>query len=192
MKKQFKKANLVKVAVVAVVGAVALAPIGASAITANSTISSAVAPVISMTTSGTVNLNVTPTSGGAQVTGTDSVNVITNNSAGYKLSLNSSDATTALTNASADTIAAATAVPATPAALAVNTWGWRVDGVAGFGTTGTDTWAGVTTTAYDIKTTTTETAGTGEATSVQYAVKVDLSKPSGTYTDVVTYTAVTN
>lgn len=192
MKKQIKNNNLVKIAVVAVAGAVALAPIGASAITANSTISSAVAPVISMTTSGTVNLNVTPTSTGAQVTGTDSVNVTTNNSAGYKLSLNDSDATTALTNANADTIAASTAVPATPAALSVNTWGWRVDGVAGFGVAGTDSWAGVTATAFDIKTTAVETAGTGEATSVQYAVKVDLSKPSGTYTDTVTYTAITN
>jgi hypothetical protein len=38
----------------------------------------------------------------------------------------------------------------------------------------------------------TAATATNDTTTVWYGVKVDTSKPSGTYSDIVTYTGVTN
>ena len=65
--------------------------VGAS--TANTTISSTISPVLSLfTTNGTVNVNVTPTSGGAQTIASDTVTISTNDSSGYTLQLAESGA----------------------------------------------------------------------------------------------------
>lgn len=154
---------------------------------------------ISITTSGTVNLNVTPTISGAATSASDTVTVATNNAAGYTLVLENSDDDTNLVNEVVNTIAAHAGTQGTPTTLANNRWGYRVDGVGGFGAGPTDaesnqanlagTWAGVPENgdANTLKSTSSPTAG--DATTVWYGVKADTSNPDGTYTDTVMYTA---
>ncbi|PLS81515.1 hypothetical protein CYG49_01825 [Candidatus Saccharibacteria bacterium] len=131
----------------------------------------------------------------------DSVTVDTNDTKGYSLTLNNSDTSTALDNGAAGLIPAHAGTPASPSDLAVNTWGFRVDGLGAFGTgtttetnvsTSAFTWAGIpaSTSPQQIKSTT--AAGTGSATTVWYGVKADGTNPDGSYIDTVTYTATVN
>ena len=169
---------------------------------ANTTISSTISPVISLfTTSGTVNDNVTPTGSGAQTIQSDTVTVSTNDSSGYTLELAESLATT-LTSGS-NTIPASSGSQTTPAVMAVNTWGYRVDGVGGFGAgpttsassaaiSGTIKFAGVPVPASP--NTLADTSGTASnaRNNVWYGVAADTSQPTGTYTNTVTYTCTAN
>lgn len=177
-------------------------PVGVFAATdsENTTINANIASVISMTTSSTVALNVTPVSGGSQTSASDTVSVSTNHSGGYNLTLADSDATTTLVNGG-NTIAAHTGTQASPTVLANNSWGYRVDSIGGFSTGGavennvtssTITYAGVPATGAPNTIKTTASTASGDTTTVWYAVKVDTTKPNGTYSDTVTYTATTN
>ena len=166
----------------------------------NSTINANLGSTISMTTSGSVALNVTPVSGGSQTSASDTVSVSTNNAGGYFLTLANADATTTLVNG-ANTIAAHAGTQASPTALANNTWGYRVDSIGGFSTggavesnvtTSSITYAGVPATGSPNTIKTTGTTASNDTTTVWYAVKADTTKPNGTYTDTVTYTATTN
>ena len=158
---------------------------------------------ISITTSGTVSLPVTPTNSGVYTTVSDTVTVGTDNSSGYTLSFKNSDTNTSLVNANG-TITASNGTQASPAALALNTWGYRVDGLASFGNGPTSaqnsagsssfTFAGVPAnnlSAHTLKTTSTD-ANPAETTTVWFGVRIDDTIAAGTYTDQVTYTAVTN
>ncbi len=165
----------------------------------NTTINATIASVISLTTSGTVAIGVTPVSGGAQTSASDTVSVSTNNAAGYDLTLADSDATTTLVNG-ANTIAAHAGTQASPTALANNTWGYHVDSIGGFGTGGavetnvtssTIKYAGVPATGSPNNIKSTATVASGDVTTVWYGVKADTSKPNGVYSDTVTYTATT-
>lgn len=182
--------------------ATALVPFATYAIadTKTTTINAIIGSTISMTTSGTVNLNVTPVSGGAQTSAADTVTVATNNSTGYVLTLADSDATTTLVSG-ANSIAAHTGTQAASTVLANNSWGYHVDSIGNFGTGGAVEsnvtssvikYAGVPATGSPNTLKTTATTTAGDVTTVYYAVKADTTKPSGTYTDVVTYTATTN
>jgi hypothetical protein len=169
----------------------------------NTTISSNVSPVISLfTTSGTVSDNVTPTGSGAQTIQSDTVTVSTNDSSGYTLQLAESSATTTLTSGS-NTIPASAGTQTTPTVMAANTWGYRADGVGGFGAgpttsasnaviSGTIKFAGVPVPASP--NTLADTAGTASnaITTVWYGVAANTSQPSGTYTNTVTYTCTAN
>src|ERR1700722_458565 len=91
-----------------------------SASTASTTISSVISPVISLlTTNGTVNVNVTPTSGGLQTIASDTVTVSTNDAAGYTLKLGETGAGTTLLSGS-NTIPASAGTPASPVVEAAN------------------------------------------------------------------------
>jgi hypothetical protein len=190
-------------ALVAVVGVV-LSPVVASAATDtdNTTVNAVVAPTISMTTSGTVTANITPTGSGAMSSSSDTVTISTNNSAGFTLTLANADATTTLSNGT-DTLAADAGTQASPSTtLTNNSWGYRVDSLGGFGAgpTSAETnqassaykWAGVPATGSANTLKTTAATASNNTTTVWYGVKVDTSKSSGTYTDSVTYTATTN
>lgn len=180
-----------------------LAPAIAEAATASTTISSAISPVIDLlTTNGTVNLNATPTSGGVQTIASDTVTVSTNNAAGYTLQLAETGASTTLTSG-ANTIPASAGTQTTPIAQVVNTWGYRVDGIGGFGAgptssassaaiSGTIKFAGVPATASPNTIKTTATTASNDTTTVWYGVAVNTSTPNGTYTNSVTYTATAN
>lgn len=174
----------------------------AKADTQTTTVSSSIGSVISLfSTSGTVNINATPTAGGVQTTASDTVTVSTNNSAGYTLQIAESGAETALTSGG-NTIPASTATQASPTALTANRWGYRVDGVGGFGAgptssqssaaIGSVTYAGVPATGSPNTLKTTSATATNDTTTVWYSVAVNTATPTGTYTNSVTYTATTN
>lgn len=179
------------------------APIAASAAsdTATTTINATVGSVISISSGPTVAISLTPTSGGVVTSASNTVTVSTNNTAGYTLTLANSDATRNLVSGG-NTITPHAGTQASPTALATNTWGYRVVGVGGFGATAysaesnngssTSTWAGVPATGSANTLKTTATTASGDATTVWYGVKADSTKPGGSYTDTVTYTAITN
>lgn len=189
--------------------AVVLVPVGAGAAssTANTTVNATLASTITVTSSGTVNLAINPVTGGSQTTASDTVSVSTNNAAGYQLRLANTDTTLTLVNGG-NTIAAHTGTYGTPTALANNTWGYRVDvggtvgAGAGFGAgptsastdqaTNAATFAGVPSSASPQTIRNTATTATSEVTTVWFSAKADTTKANGTYTDSVTYTAVTN
>jgi len=187
------------------VAAIALSPVLVSAAsdTENTTVNAVIASTISMTTSGTVTLNITPVSGGSQTSASDTVTVNSNNAAGYTLAIKDADATLELENG-ANIIAASSNTFAAAAALANNTWGWAVpDTTTGIGANNFDTtysvltnvasssttWTGITATDQIFKSTT--TVASNDVATVWYSAKADTSKPNGTYADIVTYTATT-
>lgn len=196
-----KQQRVLSVAGVLSVVALAASPFIASAAvdTKNTTINATVNPVISMTTSSTVAIALTPTAGGVVSSASDTVSVSTNKANGYNLQLADSDATTTLANGG-NTLAAHAGTFAVPTALAVNTWGYAVAGgsfdatytAENSATSSATKWAGVPATGSPVTLKTTATTATNDTTTVWYGVKVDTSKPTGVYTDTVTYTATTN
>lgn len=188
------------VLLLAVMGVVAT-PAVVGAATANTTINSDIGSVISITSSGTVDADVTPSGAGAQTIASDTVTVNTNDTGGYTLQIADSDATNALSSGS-NTIAASSGTPAAPIVQAANTWGYRVDGAASFGagTTeaqssqaiGSDTFAGVPVSGSPDTIKTTSAVANDDVTTVWYGVAVDNTQATGSYTDQVTYTAVVN
>ncbi len=169
--------------------------------TENTTINALLGSAISMTTSGTVALNVTPTSGGSQTSASDTVTIATNNGNGFNLTLSDADTVTSLEKGG-DTIPAHAGTQASPTALANDTWGYRVDGTGGFGSGPTSalnnasssaqTFAGVPSSASPNTLKTTAITTSSDITTVWFSTKVTTVKPNGTYTDIVTYTATTN
>ncbi len=157
---------------------------------------------ISLTTSGTIAINVTPAGGTKCTVSNDTVTATTDASTGYTVTLNDSDTSNALNGPTS--IAGSSATPASPATLSTNTWGYRIDTIAGFGAGPTSsvsngsvpsqTFAGIpisTDTPGLVRTTNTADTGT-VSTSVWYGVCADASLQNGSYTDNVTYTAVVN
>lgn len=175
----------------------------ASALTASTTITSAIGKTISLLTSnGTVTLDSNPTGSGVQTIASDTVTVSTNDSAGYTLKLAETGAQSTMSSGG-NTIAASTGTQGTPIAQAVNTWGYRVDSLGGFGVgpttsatnaaiSGTIKFAGVPATASPDTLKTTAATASNDVTTVWYGLAVNTSTPSGTYTNGVTYTATAN
>ena len=179
-----------------------IAPVAVAASTATTTINSVVSPVISLfTTSGTVDLNVTPTSAGAQTTASDTVTISTNDTAGYTLKLSATTTNTNLVSG-ANNIAAISGTFAAPVVLTSGTWGYRIDSAGGFGAgptailnsavIGALTYAGVPSSATPTTLATTATTAVNAVTTVWYSTADNYSVATGTYTQQVTYTATTN
>lgn len=165
------------------VAAIVLSPVVASAATTNSTVTATVASVISVTSSGTVAIAVTPTAGGAEGTAAnDTVSVTSNDPDGYNLTLSSSDTVTTMAGPNSATLAATSGTYGTPAALANNSWGYSVGFAA-------NTYAGIPSSASPQNIKSTTATASSDVTTVAYNVKVDTSKPAGAYSDTVTYTA---
>jgi hypothetical protein len=185
------------------ISAVLLSPVIASAAvdSGTTTINASVTSTITLTTNPTVTINLQPTSSAVLTSVSDTVSVATNTSNGYNLKLSDGDTTTTLVNGG-NTIAAHAGTFASPTAMATNTWGYRIVGQGGFtataynaetnNTASSSTWAGITSSASPVTIKTTAAPTASDPTVVWYAVKVDSSKTSGTYTDTVTYTATTN
>lgn len=181
--------------------ALPVATVSAATSTTTSVVNGSIGSSITVSSAGPVNMSVTPTSGDVLSSASDTVTVDTNNASGYTLSLQTNTASRTLTKG-ADSIAAHTATPASPSDLAANSWGFRVDGSAGFGAgttaaetnvaTSAYTWAGVPANGSPATIKTTSTPAAADTTAVWYAMKANSSKPSGTYTNTVLYTAVTN
>lgn len=179
-----------------------IAPIVANAATATTTISSQISSVISLSTSGTVNINVTPAGSGLQTIASDTVTVSTNDTSGYTLELGETSSSTALVSGG-NSIPAVSGSVASPVAETANTWGFRVDGLGGFGSgpttaasnaaiSGSIKFAPVAASGSPSTIQTTSTTASNATLAVWYGVAVNTSQPSGTYTNSVTYTAITN
>jgi len=201
MKQSIKSAFAVGTGMMVAAGFV-IAPAVANAASspASTTINATVGSTISITTSGTVTLAITPTGTGSASSASDTVTVNTNNATGYKLQLANSSATDATLANGANTIGAASGTFASPAALGNNTWGYHIDGVPFTGTATaqtnvaslTGTWAKVPLSASPDQIKTTASTATNDTTTVWYGAMADTTKPNGTYTGTVTYTATTN
>lgn len=183
--------------------AIAFLPVVVSAVSANTNtvINATINAVISITTSTPVSISLTPVAGGVVSSSSDTVLVSTNNATGYFLTLADNDANTNLVSG-ANNIAAHAGTQASPTVLANNTWGYRVDGVGGFGAgptsaensnqSSTTIWAGMPATGSPNTLKTTSSTATNDSTTVWYGVRVNTALPNGVYTDTVTYTATTN
>lgn len=182
--------------------AVAITPVVASAASqsANTTINATVNEVISISTSSTVTLSLTPTSGGVVSSSSDTVTVSTNKTNGYNLTLADADATTTLASGG-NTITAHSGTFAAPTALTNGKWGYAVAAAGGFDASystetnagsSTSLWAGVPATGSAQTLKTTSSTASGDTTTVWYAAKANSSQPNGTYSGTVTYTATTN
>jgi hypothetical protein len=197
-----KKSHYSVVAALMLAGVVGL-PTAVGAATTSTTINSAISSVISVFTSnGTVTANVTPTGGGAQTIASETLTVSTNDTLGYTLQIADSDATTTLVSG-ANSIAASSGSQGTPIAQAVNTWGYRVDSIGGFGAgptsgqssaaiSGTIKFAGVPANSSPNTIKTTATTASNDTTTVWYGVAANTTQPTGTYSDTITYTATAN
>lgn len=175
-----------------------VASYAATASTSNIQISANVGSVITINTPTAVAVTLTPTGSGPVSTGSHTVTVSTNNGTGYKLYLKDADATLTLASGG-NTIAASGGTVAAPVALALNTYGYAIAG-SPFAATytvandaaydGSKLFAGIT--ATDVQLKNTATTATNDNTVVYWGVRADSTKPNGTYTNNVLYTAVTN
>lgn len=152
---------------------------------------------ITASTTSNLNIAVNP---GKMSSAKDTISADSNNLLGYKVYLSSSTASTDMVHTvnSANKMNKAAGSVTTPGALADNRWGFRVNGVGGFGattaietnvTSSTYNWAGITPagTLTQIK----ETSAAGPtATDVYYGLKSAPTAPSGTYKATVMYTVV--
>jgi hypothetical protein len=158
---------------------------------------------ITLSSGSAASVNVLPTAGGACTVQSNTASVLTDNANGYSLSMTTNTTNNNMTG-STSTIGASPGTAAAPVLLTANTWGWRVDGWSGFGAGPTTTlsngsipsvtFAGVPAnnqSAAQLALTAAPANPAGD-TTVWYGVCANASKPSGTYTATVTYTAVTN
>ncbi|MDB5160386.1 MAG: exported protein of unknown function [Candidatus Saccharibacteria bacterium] len=203
MNQSIKKVTvLASVPIFAIVFVAVVSSVQANALTTTTTVSSAIGSIITLlTSSGTVNLDSTPTPTGVQTIASDTITVSTNDAAGYTLKLNETSAASALVSGG-NSIPATAGTFGTPIAEVANTWGYRVDSLGTFGagpTTGAANaaigaikFAAVPATASPQTLKTTATTATNDTTTVWYGVAVSTATPSGTYTNSVTYTALAN
>lgn len=132
---------------------------------------------LTISTDGNVTIPVTPSDAGTLATGTSTVTVTSTDVVGYKLYIRALSDTN-LANGGANIPASGNV---TAAALAVNTWGYNTDATTNFvGITLSDALIRSRTGPFE----------TGDQTTVTYGVKIDNTKPSGTYSTTVVYTAV--
>jgi hypothetical protein len=162
-----------------------------------------VACSISLSSNGSVNISVTPTSSGSCTIQSDSATVFTDDTNGYTLTLADSGTNTALVNGSG-TINATTGTTTSPTTLTGNSWGYRVDGLGGFGSgpttsqsnasRGSTLFAGIEASDQlaDTIATTSGAADPAVTTTVWYGACADTTVSSGAYTTQVIYTAVAN
>lgn len=158
---------------------------------------------ITISSTASLALNVTPSAGGACTQQSNTVSVLTSNSNGYTLTLANIGTNTSLVSGS-DSISATTATQASPAALTANRWGYRIDNLAGFGAGPSSAESNValnsvlyakvpaSSTGGDIIASSTTSANPAVETAIWYKVCANTETKSGTYTTDVLYTAVTN
>lgn len=158
---------------------------------------------ISISSSGGVSLDVSPASSGKCTIQSDAVSVLTDNTEGYTLTATDASTDTSMHNGS-NTIPSSGASQASPSPLSVNHWGYRVDGLAGFGAgptsavsnhdPDTTSFAGMpaSNATSDILAGSSSAANPAVTTTVWYGLCADTSVASGSYTTQITYSAVTN
>lgn len=158
---------------------------------------------ITLTSGGTVSLDITPVSGVLCTIQSDTASVETDDTNGYTLTLANDDTDTSLVNG-ASSIPVGSGTLASPVALAANTWGYRVDSLGSFGSGPTTNQSNVSPTSAvfaavpasnatpDTIALTSSAANPAVDTVVWYGACANTSVTSGTYTTQVMYTAVAN
>ena len=158
---------------------------------------------VTISSLGSLSLNVTPTLSGSCTIASDTVSVLTDDSNGYTLTLNDSTTNTALVNGSSS-INATTGTFASPAALVANSWGYRVDSLGSFGSgpTTAQSNAPINGTTFatieasnaspDTLADTSIVADPAVVTTVWYGVCANSSANSGAYSSQIIYTALAN
>jgi len=149
--------------------------------------------------------NVTPAAGTTTCSvGKGEIQVTTQSSTGYTLTMTDSDTDTSLKNGTTGTISATSGTAASPTALTANKWGYRVDGINGFGAGPTSIVSNgaiptlnfatipASSAAPDIIATTTVAADPYTSTFVYFGVCANPTLPNGAYSDAVTYSVVVN
>lgn len=160
---------------------------------------------ISLSSSANVPLDTIPAGSSTTCTvKSDPLSVSTGSSTGYILMFNSDEDEGTLEAAGGATIPAVVGDSGTPAALTANTWGYRVDGFAGFGSGPTTTMTNSTTVptlgfaeighvsnsaliAYR-----STTAPNPDVTIIWYGLCINSSATGGSYERDVIYTALVN
>jgi len=122
-------------------------------------------------------LNLTPSGSNFVGSGSHTITVTSTDVVGYSLYIYGAGSTAMSGNGS--TIPASSNGSAAP--LAVNTWGYNTDGSSNY--------LGLTTTPTLFKTAT-GPYESGDNTTVTYGVLTNITKPAGSYSAAVTYTAV--
>lgn len=156
---------------------------------------------ISLATSDTVTLSLTPTTTGVYTIDNDAVEVTTNSDDGFTLSIESDAADSSDLEGDGGVISPVSGSPGSPTALNMNQWGYRVDGMFGFGAGPTSavqnepssslTFTGLPFSGSPaILAEFDESAPDGIVIDVWYGVRGDTSIPSGSYTRTLTYTAI--
>ncbi|RWZ78632.1 MAG: hypothetical protein EOT05_02675 [Candidatus Microsaccharimonas sossegonensis] len=152
-----------------------------------------------------VSLNVTPAAGLTQCSvASATVQVQTDSSTGYTLSMTDTDTDTTLNDGGSGSIATTSGTSASPTALTAGKWGYRVDGINGFGAGPTSAvssgavpslnFAAVpaSNTTPDTIASSSVAANPAVSTNVWFGLCINATQRSGNYTDSVTYTAVVN
>ncbi|MGV9001597.1 MAG: hypothetical protein ACOH18_01415 [Candidatus Saccharimonadaceae bacterium] len=158
---------------------------------------------ITLTSSTSLAANVTPGGSTTCTVANDDVTVRTGSSTGYTLTVSDSDTTTSLDRSGGGSITTVSGTPASPTTLSANKWGYRVDGLAGFGAgpTSAVSNAAVPSEGYaampilgspDTLKIKTSAATVAETTKVWYGICSNTSIPAGSYTNTVVYTAIIN
>ncbi|MBR3135124.1 hypothetical protein IKG54_00970, partial [Candidatus Saccharibacteria bacterium] len=158
---------------------------------------------VSISSAGTLGVNITPTSSGVVNTAVDNVNIYTNTPNGYQLYLNSTSGSTDIYNnnvldesgnldpnlpSSTNTnhFIATTGTKSSPVTLSSNSWGYSLS-------SNPTTFSKVETSSSAVDaliSTGSKTSGSGDNLDVTYGFNADTKLTPGTYTTSVTYTAV--
>ena len=158
---------------------------------------------VAVSSSGTLSVDITPSSSGTTSTATDDVNVYTNTPNGYQLYLNSTSGSTDIYNnnildesgnldsnlpsgTNTNHFSATSGTKASPASLTSNTWGYSL-------VSNPSIFSKVETSSSEtdsLITSGTKTTGSGDDIDVTYGFRADTKLTPGTYTTSVTYTAV--
>ncbi len=160
-----------------------------AATTANVTATANVGSVVSVAVNtNTLTYNITPTAAGAFDSKSVTATVDTNSSTGYKLYFSSVDTGTAMTHSNSsitNTIASDFSSSVTSASMAVNKWGYSLDGT-NYSKIPASNAQAVVKNINHLPSSSEKTA------AVTIGVKVDTSLPSGAYSKDVKFTVVAN
>ena len=139
-----------------------------------------------------MNLAVTPTPDGTLASDELAIQISTDNTTGYALTLAPAGAESSLYDpTSGEEIQSTAATIENPTTLAVNTWGWYPDSLAN--NTG-NLFSALPSNSdpYELKKTSAPTSGSGDTTTISFGVNVDTDLPAGSYTNAIVISAVTN
>ena len=139
-----------------------------------------------------MNLAVTPTPEGTLASDELAIQVSTDSTTGYTLTLALAGSESSLYDpTSGGEIQSTTAAMRDPNTLAVNTWGWYPDSLAN--NTG-NLFSALPSNSdpYELKKTSSPTLGSGDTTTISFGVNVDTTLPAGSYTNAIVISAVTN